>query len=147
MTINTSKGAVFDTLLLSLVVPIPEQPRAEVWNSKNAWLSGQTAGLLRWGRSGGGAPGLGSCLRGVAVHCFTLKVLMTLMEGFCWALCGTSEPELAAVLQCRGLNGNYSHRWFLIFVDCRPGIWREDINTCANQKSSVYILAFKPFHH
>lgn len=58
-----------------------------------------------------------------------------------------SELALGAVLQCAGLNSNYSHRWFLIFADCRPGIWREDINMGANQKCSVYILAFKPFHH
>lgn len=75
MTVNASEGAAFDTLaalLLSLVVPGPGQPGAEAWNSKNAWLSAQTAGLLC-------CPGLDSCLRGVTVHRFTLKVLMTLM--------------------------------------------------------------------
>lgn len=75
MTINASKGAVFDTLaalLLSLVVPIPEQPGAE---GRSAWLSGPTAGVDQEVE----VPGLSSCLWGVTVHCFTLKVLVTLM--------------------------------------------------------------------
>ena len=45
--INTSKGATFDTpaaLLLSLVIAIPELPGAEVWNVRNAWLSGELTG-------------------------------------------------------------------------------------------------------
>lgn len=44
-SINTSKGATFDTLaalLLSLVISIPELPGPEVWNVKNALLSGRT---------------------------------------------------------------------------------------------------------
>lgn len=48
-TINTSKGVTFDTLaahLLSLVILITELLEAEVWNVKNAWLSGRTVGLF-----------------------------------------------------------------------------------------------------
>lgn len=47
--IITYMGAIFDTLatlMLSLGIPIPELPWAEVWNVRNAWPSGPTVGLL-----------------------------------------------------------------------------------------------------
>lgn len=47
--IITHKGAIFDTLaalMLSLGIPIPELPGAEVWNVRNAWHSGPTVGLF-----------------------------------------------------------------------------------------------------
>lgn len=47
--INTTKGTRFDipvVLPLSLVIPIPELPGAEVRNVKNAWLPGPTVSLL-----------------------------------------------------------------------------------------------------
>lgn len=79
MTINASKGAVFDTLaalLLSLVVPIPERPQGQgvEFEERLALWSGLfacSAGVdqeVKWC----GVEGSAHVSWGVTVHCFTV---------------------------------------------------------------------------